>query len=173
VWRCAVGWCPWRVAVPLRPPLCGAALFFVRVNQVLVRLWARTQFPVLRCWLSEMSDCTAGVGDGSLSGCMSDRVAGAWVDPCMRCPSGWAASVQRRCERSCWIGMAVWLRLHPGALASGCVCDEAACGFERDPVCANLRSGAVADWVAGLIVGGCLTTDDGEPAPASEDGFRA
>ena len=34
----------------------SAILFFVKVNQVLVRLWARTQSPVFSCRLSEISD---------------------------------------------------------------------------------------------------------------------
>jgi hypothetical protein len=32
---------PWCVGCAGSPSLCGAALFFVRVNQVLVRFWAR------------------------------------------------------------------------------------------------------------------------------------
>jgi hypothetical protein len=46
-----------------------AILFFVRVNQVLVRLWARHQSSVFRRRLSEVSDDgPSGTGDGALSG---------------------------------------------------------------------------------------------------------
>ena len=49
-------------------------LFFVRVNQVLVRLWARNQSPVFSCRLSEVSDDGwRGTDDWSLLRLMSDR----------------------------------------------------------------------------------------------------
>lgn len=51
-----------------------AILFFVRVNQVLVRLWARTQSSVIRCQVSEVSDRRPPeAGDGSSLRLMSDR----------------------------------------------------------------------------------------------------
>jgi hypothetical protein len=50
----------------------GAVLFFVRVNQVLVRLWARV-----------MLAGPSGPGDVPLFGCMSDRESG--LVPMERC----------------------------------------------------------------------------------------
>jgi hypothetical protein len=52
----------------------SVALFFVRVNQVLVRLWARNRLAVSRSRLSEVSDHRApGAGDRSCVRLMSDR----------------------------------------------------------------------------------------------------
>jgi len=67
-----------------------AVLFFVRVNQVLVRLWARA-----------MEVGPYGSVDIPLSGCMSDRES---------CPSGCApqrsaARVQRRVKETVWLVM--------------------------------------------------------------------
>jgi hypothetical protein len=88
-----------------------AVLFFVRVNQVLVRLWARV----------------IGVGPFGLmvvplSGCMSDRA---------RCPSGWvpqrlAARVQRRVKRDCLVVLSgVRAHGHWGAIRQDPVmCEE-------------------------------------------------
>ncbi len=64
-----------------------AVLFFVRVNQVLVRLWARV-----------IGADPFGLVLVPLSGCMSDRES---------CPSGQApqwlgGEGSEACERSCW-----------------------------------------------------------------------
>jgi hypothetical protein len=52
----------------------SAILFFVRVNQVLVRLWARNRSFVIRCRVSEVSDRRPPeTKDGSPLRLMSDR----------------------------------------------------------------------------------------------------
>jgi hypothetical protein len=62
-----------NVLVPL-VVVMSTVLFFVRVNQVLVRLWARTQLSVFSRRLSEVSDeRPRGTDDGSLLRLMSDR----------------------------------------------------------------------------------------------------
>ena len=54
--------------VPIVIVIGATILFFVRVNQVLVRLWARHQSSVSGCRLSEVSDDgPSGTGDGRRS----------------------------------------------------------------------------------------------------------
>jgi hypothetical protein len=93
---------------------CGrgvAALLFVRVNQVLVRLWARVR--------------VLGHGSGALplASCMSDRMFRPLLG---RGSSGWAARVQRRWKALLGVPAAVLRACSGGACC--CVLSERPAG---------------------------------------------